>query len=273
MKRGGDLENVNMAHRLQSFPPVRLGVEDLMWAGAQKHIVHGLGEIDISKVRAWFRDQKEKEGENLSFTAYVIKCLAKAVEDYKFMHAYRMKKDKVVIFDDVDINVIVERDHPAIEGKKMPTTYIVRAANTKSFRQINDEIRNAQKADLQKGPKANRGNIYLKLPRFIRHAIWRRILKDPFYHKKIAGTVGLTAIGMFEKGYAGFAIPITPSTLTMTLGGIYERPTVVNGKIEIREVMCVTMSVDHDVVDGGPATRFMVKFGELMRDGFGLNES
>jgi hypothetical protein len=46
-----------------------------------------------------------------------------------------------VIFDDVDVSVVVERE---VGGQKLPVPYIVRKASEKSFREIHDEIRAAQ---------------------------------------------------------------------------------------------------------------------------------
>ena len=58
--------------------------------------------------------------------------------------------------------------------------------------------------------------------------------------------------------------------LTVTLGGIAEKPGVVDGRIEIREYLCVTVSFDHDIIDGAPAARFTRQFRELVESGYGL---
>jgi pyruvate/2-oxoglutarate dehydrogenase complex dihydrolipoamide acyltransferase (E2) component len=59
-------------------------------------------------------------------------------------------------------------------------------------------------------------------------------------------------------------------TLQVTLGGIAEKPGVVEGRIEIREYLSVTISIDHDIIDGAPATRFAQRFKELVESGYGL---
>ena len=41
-------------------------------------------------------------------------------------------------------------------------------------------------------------------------------------------------------------------TLTVTVGGIAKKPGVVDEHIEIREYLDLTISIDHDVVDGAP---------------------
>jgi pyruvate/2-oxoglutarate dehydrogenase complex dihydrolipoamide acyltransferase (E2) component len=81
--------------------------------------------------------------------------------------------------------------------------------------------------------------------------------------------VGITAVGMFGKG-GGWAVPFNVHTLDVALGGIGEKPGVVDGRIEIREYLCVTLMFDHDMVDGAPATRFASRFKELIESNYGL---
>jgi pyruvate/2-oxoglutarate dehydrogenase complex dihydrolipoamide acyltransferase (E2) component len=73
---------------------------------------------------------------------------------------------------------------------------------------------------------------------------------------ELAGTVQVTAVGMFAGG-GGFAI--APPTLASTLvvvGGLSRRPRVVGEEIVVRDVLDLTVTIDHNVVDGAPATRF-----------------
>ncbi len=90
--------------------------------------------------------------------------------------------------------------------------------------------------------------------------------------KKYGGTVGITAVGMFGKG-AGWGIPLNDHTLDITLGGISEKPGVVDGRIEIREYLSMTISVDHNIIDGAPAARFTMRLKELIESGYGLCEA
>ncbi len=52
--------------------------------------------------------------------------------------------------------------------------------------------------------------------------------------EEVLGTVAMTAVGMFGKG-AGWGIPLAGQTLTTTLGGIDEKPGVVDGQIALRD--------------------------------------
>ena len=100
---------------------------------------------------------------------------------------------------------------------------------------------------------------------------FRNFGKFPHVLKKNGGTVMLTAVGMFGKG-GGWGIPFIQHTLAVTLGGIAEKPVVVDGQIEIREHLSVTVRFDHDFVDGAPAARFVRRFTDLIEHGYGLVE-
>jgi pyruvate/2-oxoglutarate dehydrogenase complex dihydrolipoamide acyltransferase (E2) component len=78
------------------------------------------------------------------------------------------------------------------------------------------------------------------------------------------GTVAVTAVGMFAGG-GGFAIaPLTLMSLQVVIGGVSMRPRVVDGQIETREVLDLTVTIDHVVVDGAPAARFGAELRELI---------
>jgi pyruvate/2-oxoglutarate dehydrogenase complex dihydrolipoamide acyltransferase (E2) component len=60
---------------------------------------------------------------------------------------------------------------------------------------------------------------------------------------------------MFAGG--GFAIaPPSLASLTIVVGGVSTSPVEVDGHIETIELLDLTVSIDHNVVDGAPATRF-----------------
>jgi 2-oxoacid dehydrogenases acyltransferase (catalytic domain) len=117
--------------------------------------------------------------------------------------------------------------------------------------------------------------VFPFLPSFLFRIGWwifRRMGKtSPQVWTKYMGTVGITAVGMFGKG-AGWGIPLTGHTLYITLGGIGEKPGAVDGQIVIREYLSMTISFDHDIVDGAPAARFTRRLKELIESGYGLDD-
>jgi pyruvate/2-oxoglutarate dehydrogenase complex dihydrolipoamide acyltransferase (E2) component len=251
------------------YPKIRRFLEAAIRSTHHKPMIHGLFEVDVSKARAHLREHQAKTGEALSFTAFIMDCLAKAVEEHKAVQAFRLGSKRLILFADVDVLTYIERE---VAGQKQIMPYIVRAANRKTFLEIHHEIRAAQVQDMAK-IKGGGAKALQFLPAFLfRPYFWvfswigRRY---PQVWKKNWGTVCITAVGMFGKG-AGWGIPPTEPTLTLIVGGIGEKREVVDGQIVIREYLSLTISFDHTLIDGAPATRFAERLKELIESGYGL---
>ncbi|WIG61012.1 MAG: hypothetical protein OJF49_003760 [Ktedonobacterales bacterium] len=237
-----------------------------------KPIIHGLLEVDVTRARTMLRAHRAKTGETLSFTAFLATSLAKAVDEYKAVQAFRQGGKHLVLFGDVDINTRIERD---VAGKKYVIPYIIRAANHKTFRELHDEIRAAQKADVRR--VLTRYRLLSLLPSALYNSfVWaftRIGRRRPRLWKNTIGTVGITSVGMFGNG-AGWGIPASsPTALMLTVGGIGEKQVMVDGHTDAREYLILTISVDHDIVDGAPAARFTQRLKELIESGYGLSEA
>ena len=235
--------------------------------GIQKHTIHGLVEFDITKAREIFHQQKAQTGEALSFSAFILSCLGKAIDLNKRMQAYRDWRNRLVIFDEVDVNMLFEVE---VDGKKMIRPHILRGVNKKSVREIHAEIR-AFQSQHQESHEAKFIDTFVRLPGFIRRSFLWVLFKNPQLIKDYYGTVLVTSIGMFGTG-AGWGIPVPNHSLQITLGGIAEKPGVVDHRIEVREYLSVTISFDHDVIDGAPAARFIQQLKEFIEDGYGLED-
>lgn len=238
---GGQKEGVEMKKRQHDykiipFPRLRREVSIAIGLAQQKHMIHVLAEVDVTRPRQYLREHKAKTGESLSFTAFIVACLAHAVDENTSLHAYRKGGKRLVLFDEVDVATQVERE---VAGHKQPITSVIRAANTKTFREIHDEIRAAQVEEVEKawaGFKEMQWVVFVPpfLSRFFWWCSWWLLGRYPQMQKHYGGTVGISAVGMFGKG-AGWGIPITAHTLDITLGGIAEKPGVVDWRIEVRE--------------------------------------
>lgn len=83
------------------------------------------------------------------------------------------------------------------------------------------------------------------------------------------GNVAITSIGMIGSAN-GWFIPISVHPLCFGIGKIAKKPLVVNDKIQIREVLIMTVLLDHDVIDGAQMARFISKLSENLELGTGL---
>jgi pyruvate/2-oxoglutarate dehydrogenase complex dihydrolipoamide acyltransferase (E2) component len=238
---------------------------------APKHRIYGLVEIDVTEARKFISEYEDKTGEKLSFTGWVIKCVAQAVSEYREVQAMKKGKKKLIVFDDVDVGIVIERQ---VKSERFATTYCVRKANEKTFRQIHDEIRLAQKGEMTEERKSSEKppasvRLFSRLPDLLKKFYWRKIRSDPFLRKRLMGTVAVTAVGMFGKG-GGWAVPIGLHSIVLALGGISTKPRNYTNPSVLGEFLNVTVMFDEEVSLGAPATRFLARLSELMQAGFGL---
>jgi pyruvate/2-oxoglutarate dehydrogenase complex dihydrolipoamide acyltransferase (E2) component len=250
------------------YPKIRRFMAAEFRSSHRTPVIHGLIEVDVSRARAHLRDQKAKTGESLSFTAFLIACLAQAVDEHKAVQASRLGRKHLILFEEVDVLTYIER---GVAEHSLPMPYIIRAANHKTVREIHHEIRTVQVQDVAKAAVGFK--LVKSMPTFLFSFFLQIVGRKPQQMKKYVGTVALSAVGMFGKG-AGWGIPpATPPSLWVTVGGIGEKPGVVDGQIAVRDYLSLTISFDHDIIDGAPAARFTQRLKELIESGYGLDDA
>ena len=77
---------------------------------------------------------------------------------------------------------------------------------------------------------------------------------------------------MFGAG-GGWGIAFQLHTLSIVIGGITRRPILFQGRLVEREFLQLTVSVDHDIVDGAPAARVVGRLRELLLTGDGIHRA
>jgi predicted ABC-type transport system involved in lysophospholipase L1 biosynthesis ATPase subunit len=139
-----------------------------------------------------------------------------------------------------------------------------------------DSINEASVADLLAGEAARHrraderaGDAVFHLPTVLRKAPWFFVRRNPYWFKDLAGTAGVTSMGMFASG-AAVGVPITPMTLTLTIGAIEKKLVLEGGQAVERDVVHLNVSADHDIIDGAPLMRSAERFKQMLADGTAL---
>ena len=247
---------------LSRFPPEREIVVDAGYLASGRHIIYALLEVDVSAARLAIDEFSNATGKKISFTAFIVSSFARAVESNPQVHRFLDWRRRLVTFHDVDVVTMIE---PKVGAVAIP--HIIRAANRKTVLQISDEIRAVQADPGSSGQAGSLTSIAPKLPRFVRLLFFRILKLDPTRFKQVAGTVVVTSVGMFGKG-GGWGIGFLPThNLGITVGGISQKPGVRDGEILIRDVLNLTISFDHDIIDGAPAARFSNALAEIIESG------
>ncbi len=249
-------------------------LDTLRWA-KKRLAVSSLLEVDVTAARKAIREYRNRTGEGLSFTAWVVSCVARAAAEHPHVHGLRLGKRKLVLFHEVDVAVLVERAMEGAERREtLPMPFVVRRANEKSPAQIHQEIRGAQSAEVSEGDVSIEAaaplwlqSFFFRLPSWVRDLVfWRWLLRSPSRIKRTMGTVVVTSTGMAAPGVLAWGIPLALHPLAVGVGGITRRSSAAGDA----DVLALTVVFDHAVTDGAPVGRFLHRLHGLLSGADGL---
>lgn len=187
-------------------------------------------EINMDKSIVARQSMNEISPVKISFNDFVIKASAMALKQNPKVNSSWLG-DKIRYNDHIHIGMAVAVE----EGLLVP---VIRFADSKSLSQISTEAKSlggkAKNKELQ--PKDWEGNTFT-----------------------------ISNLGMF--GIDEFtAIINPPDACILAVGGIKETVIVKNGQMQIGNVMKVTLSCDHRVVDGAVGSSFLLTLKGLLED-------
>ena len=187
-------------------------------------------EIDMDNCVEGRNKINETSDVKISFNDIIIKAAAVSLRKHPMVNASFLT-DKIRVNNHIHIGVAVAVD----EGLLVP---VIRFADNKSLSHISTEVRNlagkAKNKELQ--PSDWEGNTFT-----------------------------ISNLGMF--GIDEFTAIINPNdACILAVGGIKNTPVVKNGEIVPGNVMKVTLSCDHRIVDGAIGSAFLKTLKELIED-------
>lgn len=191
-------------------------------------------DIDMDMAISLRKQLNSLEGVKISFNDMVIKAVGLALREHPNVNS-SWHGDFIRRNEHIHIGVAVAVD----EGLLVP---VVRFADGKEMQEIGAEVR-----DLAKKAKSKK----------LQPAEWE------------GNTFTISNLGMF--GIEEFtAIVNPPDSCILAVGGIKNVPVVKDGAVVPGNVMKVTLSCDHRVVDGATGAAFLQTFKELMENPIAL---
>jgi len=256
---------------IHAVPFRRALVVDAGFLAHKRHVIHGLIEVDVTharrKIHETSRDAaatstSKQQSPPVSFTAFVVASYAQAIAADPTVQALPDWSGRhVVVFHNVDVVTMIE---PSVGAVAIP--HIIRNANLKSVNDITQEIRTVQAHPNTSHQQGGVIDVAARLPRWLRMLTYRWFRFNPYRFREMQGTAMLTSVGMFGRSTGGYGIGfLTVHTVGLTVGGISHRPGFdANGHVVPRDYLHLTLSFDHDIVDGAPAARFANRLVELL---------
>jgi pyruvate/2-oxoglutarate dehydrogenase complex dihydrolipoamide acyltransferase (E2) component len=232
----------------------RRPVLDRLAGASRRFQVHALVELDVGEARARLAGAEPR----VSWTGFVVATLGRAVARHPEVNARRVG-NRILMFDRVDIGATVEREH---EGRRVLDITVVRDADRKTCAAVTAELHEAKGARTALARPTRFTGVVVRLPGPLRRAAIRAAGRSVPLAAGFGPAVGVTSMGMFSRAW-GWAVPLAPLTVIATVGGVVDRPAVVDGAVGVRPMLPLTLSFDHALIDGAPAARFTETLREL----------
>ncbi|HOA29859.1 MAG TPA: dihydrolipoamide acetyltransferase family protein [Candidatus Cloacimonadota bacterium] len=223
-------------YRFESLSTIRKTIAKNMLRSKQNAAhMSVMDEVEVSELvaaRARINEALADKQMRLSYLPFIIKAVARALKNHPVLNAeLDLEHERIIYKNYINIGIAMDAD----EGLVVP---VIRDADKKSLLQVAADLRDLM--DRAKNRKLSLDD-----------------LKD--------GTFSITSYGSIG-GY--FAVPVInyPQVGIFGVGRMVEKPIVKDHQIAIGNMLPISMSVDHRIVDGGEVARFLNEVLGYLKD-------
>jgi pyruvate dehydrogenase E2 component (dihydrolipoamide acetyltransferase) len=194
-----------------------------------------IDELDVTelvKFRNNYKEMAKTEGIKLTYMPFIIKALVKAIKDFPvFNSSFDQENEEIIYRKNINIGIAV--DTP--DGLIVPN------------------IKNADQLSLF--------GIASEVERLASLAKERKIQLSELAN----GTITITNFGAFD-AISGTPIIKHPEVAILGVGKITKKPIVVDNEIAIGDILPISLTFDHRIIDGADGGRFMMSFKKYLKD-------
>jgi pyruvate dehydrogenase E2 component (dihydrolipoamide acetyltransferase) len=187
-------------------------------------------EVDMSEINRWRTCMIETNQIKVSYTAFLVKVVSVTLRDYPRINA-TFVDDKLRVYQDINIGIAIATDH----GLVVP---VIHSADKMRLYEIQETI--LQLREKSKKLEYSSSDLY-------------------------GGTFTLSNLGMFDID-SFHAIINPPEAAILSVGMIKERPVAVDSQIVLRPISRMVLSVDHRIVDGALAAKFLTTLRKFLEN-------
>jgi pyruvate dehydrogenase E2 component (dihydrolipoamide acetyltransferase) len=184
-------------------------------------------DVDCTELVRFRADLKRRQLD-VTHTDIIVKVLGRALRDHPQVNA-SWTDGGILLRSEVNVGVAVALD----DGLVVP---VIRAADRAPLASIHETLR-----DL--AARAREGKLR---PEEMQGAGFT------------VSNLGMIGIDRFT------AIIDQPQSGILAVGRMAQRPAAVDGTVQVRDQVTLTLSYDHRVIDGAPAARFLVEVRQLL---------
>ena len=208
--------------------------ERLVSVKNQTAMLTTFNEVDMSaifEIRKKYKGKfKTKHGVNLGFMSFFTLASVRALKEFPAVNSM-IDGSEMISYNYCDVSI-------AVSGPKGLMVPVIRNAQDLTFKSVELEVKRLAE-------RARDGQITVD--------------------EMTGGTFTISNGGVFG---SMLSTPIInpPQSAILGMHNIVQRPTAVNGKVEIRPIMYLALSYDHRIIDGKESVGFLVHIKEALEN-------
>ncbi len=229
-----------------------------------KRHVAALLEVDVTRARCGLRVANRGGGSSVSFLAWLVKNVASSMARTPATRRGGAH---------IDVSIMMERQ---VDGRRVVLPMLIADASERAVEEIEAQIVLARREAVSGAlvlfgrHEPTFGWIYRLLPPFVRRWLLDRRLSSTRRTPASMGNVLITSVGMGGR-IRGWFIPKSMHPLCIGIGAVTPKAVVMNGGIEPRQVLHMTVLADQSIVDGAPGSRWIATLVRAMENGAELS--
>lgn len=187
-------------------------------------------EMDMTNLIEHRQHNFTPDGEKISFNAYFFAAVCKALREFPFVNS-TLTENGLVQIDKVNIGIAIDTER----GLVVP---VLRDVGKRSLLDIHDALND-----------------------LVQRTLSGKALPDDFTD----GTFTITNLGAY--GVDSFAPIINPpEAAILGVGRIKPKPVAIERVVSIRDMVTLSLSFDHRLMDGAPAARYLNRICQFLED-------
>lgn len=192
-------------------------------------------EVEVSelvRIRDKFKEKFSAQGTRLTFLPFILKALVASLKKHRTLNSeLDLEGGRMILKNYYNIGIAVD----APEGLVVPV------------------VRDAGKLSIF--------DLAVRIQEIGKNARERKLTLDDMRD----GTFSVTNFGALG-GTIGTPVINYPQAAILGVGKISQKPVVLEGQLAVGNILPLSLSADHRIVDGGEATRFLLDLMEYLRD-------
>jgi pyruvate/2-oxoglutarate dehydrogenase complex dihydrolipoamide acyltransferase (E2) component len=242
------------------LPKQRRGTYNFLRFAKKFDTIHLSIEVDATLLKEHRIQRYNETGNKISYTTYMIHIVSQVLKKYPEVNVSVKHSlfPKLIRHSVISAKFTLDKQ---LAEERIVLSGVVHESDKKSLEEIQEVISKYKNSDYHRDALYKNSRLLSSVPIILGTFLYKKVMNNLHKREQIQGTFMVSSLG--HNGVHSF-FPMSSSTICFGLGGISDKPVVMNNEIVIRPIFNLNMSFDHAAIDGAVAADFLKEVKETI---------